>query len=200
MSAQQTVLATLPTETAGARATSWWAMLILIATEATLFASLLSSYFYLRSGADEWPLGGIAKPELRLAGPGTVILILSSVSMTGAELAIRRGRSRGLVAGLGLTILLGLIFLGIQATEYSRAEFSLDTNAYSSLFFTITGLHGLHVILGVAMLAVVELRAVLGHFDRRRHLAVQNVALYWHFVDVVWLFVFSSLYLSPRFL
>jgi heme/copper-type cytochrome/quinol oxidase subunit 3 len=190
----------LPIDAEGNHAPGWWGMIILIATEATLFAALLSSYFYIRSGSNEWPLGGIAKPEFTLAGPGTVILIASSLSMMWGEAGIRRGSQGRLLAGMLISILLGLVFLGIQVTEYSKAEFTPRTNVYGSLFFTITGIHGLHVILGVLMLSVVALRAKLGHFTASRHLAVQNVGLYWHFVDAVWIFVFASLYVSPRFL
>jgi heme/copper-type cytochrome/quinol oxidase subunit 3 len=84
--------------------------------------------------------------------------------------------------------------------EYSHKQFTPATDAYGSLFFTITGFHGAHVAVGLLMIAVVAVRAWLGHFSERRHLAVTNVSWYWHFVDVVWLAVFTSLYLSPRFL
>lgn len=193
-------LAGLPAAGAGLRATGWWGMVVLIATEATLFAALLSSYFYLRSGTDAWPPPGIAKPELSLAGPGTVVLLSSSVTMVWAEVSIRRGRQGALRGGMAVTSVLGLIFLAIQGTEYARSEFTPRTNAYGSLFFVITGIHGLHVAIGLCMLGVVQLRAWLGHFDAERHLAVQNVSLYWHFVDAVWIFVFASLYISPRLL
>ncbi len=82
--------------------------------------------------------------------------------------------------------------------EYRHQPFGPSTDAYGSLFFTITGFHGAHVAVGLLMIAVVSLRAGLGHFSARRHLAVTNVAWYWHFVDAVWLVVFTSLYLSPR--
>lgn len=192
--------ASLPIDATGDHAPGWWGMIVLIATEATLFAAMLSSYFYVRSGTGEWPPAGIAEPEFRLAGPGTVILLLSSVSVMWGEAGIRRGKPRQLLAGLLIAVVLGLIFLGIQATEYSQAEFTPRTNVYGSLFFTITGIHGLHVALGVVMLALIALRTRLGHFSPTRHLAVQNVGLYWHFVDVVWLFVFASLYVSPHLL
>lgn len=190
----------LPVESTGLRATGWWGMVVLIVTEATLFAALLSSYFYLRSGASQWPPAGIAKPEFLLAGPGTAILLSSSVTMIWAEMAIRRGNQRSLRLGMAISFVLGLIFLAIQGTEYARADFSPRTDAYGSLFFTITGIHGLHVAIGLCMLAIIQLRAWLGHFTAERHLAVQNVSLYWHFVDAVWIFVFASLYISPRVL
>jgi heme/copper-type cytochrome/quinol oxidase subunit 3 len=187
-------------EMSGSHSTGWWGMLLLIATEATLFACLLFSYFYVRSALSTWPPGGIDKPDLTLPLPMTGLLLLSSVAVWWGERGIRRGNLGHLMLGLALGFLLGGSFLGLQAIEYSHKTFSLQTNVYGSLFFTITGFHGLHVLVGLIMSAVVQVRAWLGHFDARRHLAVQNFGLYWHFVDVVWLFVFASLYLSPHVL
>jgi heme/copper-type cytochrome/quinol oxidase subunit 3 len=100
--------------------------------------------------------------------------------------------------GMLITLVLGIIFLVIQGIEYSKKDFALQSNAYGSLFFTITGFHGAHVFVGLLFNVVVQLRAWLGHFSAERHLAVTNAALYWHFVDVVWLVVFTSLYLVPH--
>jgi heme/copper-type cytochrome/quinol oxidase subunit 3 len=191
---------TLPIEVAGERAVGWWGMVLLITTEGALFACLLFSYFYLRVSSAAWPPGGIEPPELALPLVGTAVLLSSSAPMWYAERSIRRGGQGGLVLGLALSFALGATFLGIQVFEYARAPFTPSTNAYGSLFFTITGLHGLHVLVGLIVSAVVQLRAWLGHFSARRYLAVQNAALYWHFVDAVWLFVFASLYLSPHLL
>ena len=93
--------------------------------------------------------------------------------------------------------MLGVVFLAIQASEYASASFDWRTNAYGSLFVTITGFHGLHVLVGLLMSLVIQARAWLGQFDERRHLPVETVALYWHFVDLVWVFIFLSLYVSP---
>jgi len=90
------------------------------------------------------------------------------------------------------------VFLAVQLVEYAKLPFGPRTDAYGSLFYTITGFHGAHVFVGLLVIAVVEVRALLGHFAADRHLAVTNASWYWHFVDVVWLFVFTSLYLSPR--
>jgi heme/copper-type cytochrome/quinol oxidase subunit 3 len=174
-------------------------MALLIATEASLFGYLLFSYFYLASMArGAWPPAG--PPELRLALPNTGILLLSSGAMWWAESGICRGRSGRLLGGLLLALALGVAFLAIQVVEYRHQTFGPSTDAYGSLFYTITGFHGAHVALGLLMIAVVALRAALGHFSAGRHLAVTNVSWYWHFVDVVWLAVFASLYLSPRLL
>ena len=179
-----------------ARTPGFWGMMLLIATEAALFAYLLFSYFYLGSMAPvAWPPEG--PPSLRLVLPNTVILLLSSGTMYWAEAGIRRGEQGRLRTGLLITFVLGVIFLVIQGVEYSTKHITPTTHAYGSLFFTITGFHGAHVAVGLLMIAVVAVRAFLGHFRAGRHEAVTNVSWYWHFVDVVWLAVFTSLYLTP---
>lgn len=189
---------TLPVGGEGKQAVGAWGMMLAIATEAALFAYLLFSYFYLASMArGPWPPSGL--PELRLAMPNTVILLLSSVAMWWGESGIRCGSQGRLRLGLLVTFILGAIFLAIQGAEYGNKHFTLHTNAYSSLFLTITGFHSAHVFVGLLMNAVVQARAWLGHFTAERHLAVTNVAWYWHFVDIVWLTVFTVLYLSPHF-
>lgn len=179
---------------------SWWGMWLFIATEAMLFAALLSSYFYVRFGSAVWPLGGIAPPELVLPSIGTGLLLTSSATAHWAERGARRGETWRLRLGLALTVLAGLGFLGIQAREYAGASFSPSTNAYGSLFFGITGFHGLHVLVGLGMLlAVGTIAWRTDRFGPDRHLPVRLTVMYWHFVDVVWLFVFASLYLSVRY-
>ncbi len=180
-----------------ARTPGAWGMMLLIATEASLFGYLLFSYFYLGSLArGSWPPDG--PPELTLVVPNTCILLLSSATMYWAESGIRHRASGRLRGGLLLTLLLGTVFLGIQAVEYSKKAILPTTNAYGSLFYLITGFHGAHVAVGLLMIAVITVRAFLGHFTSREHEAVTNVSWYWHFVDVVWLAVFTSLYLLPH--
>ena len=173
-----------------------WGLWGLIATEGALFAYLLASYFYLRQGHVSWPPSG--DPELRIALPNTVILLASSGAAWWADRSAKRGSRAGLVLGLAGTMLLGTIFLVLQGVEYSRASTTLQTDAYSSAFFTVTSFHGAHVLVGLLVLGHTLLRALAGHFRAERHEAVTNSTLYWHFVDVVWLFVFTSLYLTPR--
>jgi heme/copper-type cytochrome/quinol oxidase subunit 3 len=190
-------LAPLPVGGKESRSPGRWGMIWTVATEASFFAYLIFSYFYLASMArGAWPPDGM--PELRLALPNTVILLLSSASMVWAERSIKRGNPGSLRAGLVVSFVLGGIFLAIQGIEYSHKHFSPQSDAYGSLFYTITGFHGAHVAVGLLMIAVVTIRAFLGHFRPGRHLAVSNVALYWHFVDAVWLVVFTTIYLSPR--
>jgi len=187
----------LPVYVSGDRATGWWGMVLFVATEATIFGCLLASYFYLRVSAPAWPPDGIKFPELTLPIPMTVLLVGSSLPMWWAESGIHQGKRGRLRLGLAVAFVLAAAFLIMQAIEYRNKDFAISTNAYGSLFYLITGLHGMHVLAALVMNAVVQVRAWLRHFDARRNLAVQNLALYWHFVDAVWIFIFLSLYISP---
>jgi heme/copper-type cytochrome/quinol oxidase subunit 3 len=101
-------------------------------------------------------------------------------------------------AGLLISFLLGAVFLVNQVLEYEELHFGVRDNAYTSTFYVITGLHGLHVMVGLVMSAVVQVKAWTGRITRERHVTAQVFSMYWHFVDVVWIFVFSSLYISPH--
>jgi len=181
----------------GPRSASWWGMIILILNEAVIFASLLASYFYLRFNSVLWPPQGVKLPELVLSSLNTVILIASSFVMQWALSSIRHGEVTRLRLGLGIAFLMGTVFLGIQIYEYTQLEFLPQAHAYGSLFWSITGLHASHVLVALIMNAYIQVRAAYGHFGADRYQAVENVGLYWHFVDVVWIFVFASLFLSP---
>jgi heme/copper-type cytochrome/quinol oxidase subunit 3 len=187
----------LPRTADGVRASGQWGMRLLIATESAFFAYLLFSYFYLGSLAPVWPPDGA--PSLAIAGPDTVILLASSVTLWWAETGIARGAQGRLRAGLLFTFVLGGVFVALQAREWSQKTFSPQTSAYGSLFFTVTGFHGAHVVAGLLMNLVVQVWAWRGSFTRGRHAFVSNAALYWHFVDVVWIVVFTALSLVPRF-
>jgi heme/copper-type cytochrome/quinol oxidase subunit 3 len=178
--------------------TGWWAMVVLIITEAMIFAGLLASYFFLQAASKEWPPPGIEPPELERIAVFTVLLLASSLPLFWAEPAIRRGDIRRLRIGLLVSFLLGAAFLANQAIEYVELPFAWGDNAYTSIFYTITGLHGLHVVVGLMINLVVQLKAKLGKVSAERHLTVAVFGLYWHFVDAVWIFVFSSLYLSAH--
>ncbi len=192
---------TLPTTVSGERSPGWWGMVLLITTEFALFASLIASYFYLRSGQPVWPPDGIKMPELTLPIIMTCVLALSSVPMFWASSGVRKGNQTALRIGLLLSFLLGLAFIGMQVYEYAHEDATFGGNSYGSLFFTITGLHGLHVTLGLLLNIFVSIQAWMGLFSEKRHLAIENVALYWHFVDAVWVFmIFPSLYILPRVL
>src|SRR5665213_1718036 len=185
---------TLPVGSKGHHASGWWGMLAVIATEASLFAYLLFSYFYLASHAvAPWPPHG--PPSLRIAIPGTLILIAGSVTMWWGERGIERGKPRQLMIGLAITLALGVAFIALQGFEWNGAPFTLTSSVYSSLYFTITGFHILHVIVGLLMLGVLFLWTAFDYFDADRHSAASIGVIYWHFVTIVWLAVFFTFYI-----
>lgn len=192
---------TLPEYSSGPRAFGWWGMVWVIATEAMLFAALIASYFFLRfKFGPIWPPEGIERPTLELPLVMTVILLSSSIPVHMAERAIKKGRQRGLKFGLATGFVLGAAFLCLQGIEYAEKleEFTATTNAYGSLFFAITGFHGLHVLVGLLFSVWTQIRAHRGVYNERRHLTVQNFTMYWHFVDGVWVFVLLTIYISPN--
>jgi heme/copper-type cytochrome/quinol oxidase subunit 3 len=176
-------------------------MLLVIATEATLFALLLASTFYLQARTPgSWPPDGLEPPKLLLPSAMTVLLFVSSIPMFYADRKIRRGDITRLRIGLVVTFVLGASFLVVQAFEYrdKLQEVRPGTNAYASSFYTITGLHGLHVLAGLILIAWTLFRARRGIVSRRHHVGVEVTALYWHFVHLAWLVIFASLYLVPH--
>jgi heme/copper-type cytochrome/quinol oxidase subunit 3 len=178
--------------------TAWWGMATVIMTEGTIFLALLASYFFLRASASEWPLDGIELPKLGLSVPFSLVLWASSGPIFVAESAIRRGNVRRLRAGLFITFVMGAAFVGYSAFDFQELRFGWRDNAYGSIYYTIVGLHLAHVVVGLLMNLVVQAKAWLGKLDRGRHVSVEVYSLYWHFVDVVWVFVFPSLFLSPH--
>jgi heme/copper-type cytochrome/quinol oxidase subunit 3 len=191
----------LPTVASGPRSVSWWGMALLIATEATLFALLIASYWYLRyRNGPVWPPNGIKAPELKLPLIMTAILWSSSAPVHFADRGIRKGNQRRLRFGLLIGFLLGLTFLLLQVVaEYPHVlkVSPPSSGVYGTLFFSLTGLHGAHVLVGLLISFWVQARAWRGAFDEHRHVSVQNFAMYWHFVDTVWLFVLATIYLAP---
>lgn len=183
----------------GGRATGWWGMTALIVTEASLFGYLLFAYFYLQSQtAMAWPPEGLPKLAVPLAN--TAVLLGSSVLVWLGERCIRGDRRAAGVAWLCAAVLAGTLFVLVQLHEWHGKSYGLTSHVYGSLYFTITGFHLLHVLVGLAVLACLALWCALGYQDSRWHAAVGIGALYWHFVDALWLAVFSVLYLSPYLL
>lgn len=192
----------LPRTASGPRSLAWCGMVLFIATEATLFALLIASYWYLRfRNGPVWPPDGIEAPELTLPLVMSAILWSSSIPVHLAERGIRAGNVRRLRAGLLVGFLLGAAFLTLQVAVEYPASFDLhppSSGAYGTLFFSLTGLHGLHVLIGLLMSVWVQVRARFGAFDAQRHVSVQNFAWYWHFVDTVWFFVLITIYVAPH--
>lgn len=177
------------------RSINWWGVLAMIASEVIFFANLIIGYLYLRVRAGQWPPQGIEPLELLLPTINTAILLSSALPMHGAHLAIRRGDRKGMQQGLMLTAILGMIFIGGQAWEYTHAPFSLKSGTFGSTFFTLTGFHGLHVIVGIILIWICFFRSLRGSFNREHHFGVEAATMYWHFVDAVWVILFGVLYL-----
>ena len=189
----------LPVGAIDTRASGWWAMIFVIFTEDSLFAYLLFSYFYIAvqpHAPGTFPEGGM--PSLTLALPNTFILLLSRAAVAWAQFSRERDNNRRLILGLGIGAVLGMIFLVVQYFEWAAKPFTLASTTYSSLYFTVTGFHMAHVVVGVVMLLCLFTWSALGYFNRIRYAHIHIGALYWHFVDVVWLVVFFTFYVTPR--
>jgi cytochrome c oxidase subunit III len=174
-------------------------MLLFIASEVMFFAALFGAYFNVRATLEPFPPDNtefIAPWGLPLFA--TILLLTSSVTMQWATSRIRKGDRTGLNRGVAVTLLLGVIFLGIQAYDYYELvvhhDFAINSGVYGTLFYTLTGFHGAHVLGGVIGLAVILARGLSGQFTRRHHVAVEAVHYYWHFVDVVWVALFITIY------
>lgn len=177
------------------RDSSGLAVMLFIVTEAMLFAAFFAAYFYLRGESPAWPpVAGIERPELPLVSFNTAILLISSVTMHWAALAIKRGEVSKLITGLRATLGLGVTFILIQAWEYAHLHFSIRDGVFGSTFYTLTGFHGAHVLVGLGLIAMVLNRALRGKVTPDRHTAVETVGYYWHFVDAVWLTLFLTVY------
>ena len=186
----------LPVGSAGHKSSGWFGMMTLIVTEASLFLYLLFSYFYVAI----WSAGRFLPaqlPKFSLSGPDTAILLTSSVVVWWGERGARKGNRPQLAIGLAGGVVLGGIFVGVQLLEWAGKPYRFNTSAYSSLYFTITGFHLAHVIVGMLVLLTLLAWSLLGYFDSQRHAPVAIGAVYWHFVDAVWLAVFFTIYVTP---
>jgi len=144
--------------------------------------------------AGPWPPPPFERPVL-VAGINTAILVTSSFTIHWALQSIKRGNRAGMKAGLVLTFLLGLTFLLTQIREYSRLGFAPHDGAFGSTFYALTGLHGAHVFVGLTILLFMTIRAFRGHFTPEEHYGVEIGGIYWHFVDVMWIVVYVTVYL-----
>ena len=175
----------------------WYGMVFFLASEAFFFANLIAAYLYLRvehgSSYTEKELLNIP-----LVIVNTVILVSSSFVLTWAVGGLKRGNNRRLAIGIGLTALMGLIFLSVQAYEYMalvNEGLTVSSSIFGSAFFTLTGFHFAHVSFGVLLLTVGLFRSLRGHFTEERHFGLTATEMYWHFVDVVWVVLFLTVYI-----
>ena len=185
-----------------------YGMIMFIASEVMFFVAWFWAFFDASLYPDEavqvartaftgghWPPTGIhVLDPLHLPLFNTVTLLLSGTTVTWAHHSLLEGDRKGLVWGLLLTVALGLIFTSVQAFEYAQAPFAFSNSIYGSTFFMATGFHGFHVLVGTIFLIVCLFRAMRGHFTPEQHFGFEAAAWYWHFVDVVWLFLFVAVY------
>ena len=180
-----------------------YGMTLFIASEVMFFVAFFWAYFHFAlypehvSGAATaiWPPKGILTFDpFGLPFLNTMILLLSGCTVTWAHHGLLHGDRKALINGLTITVLLGLSFTALQAIEYAEAPFKFTDGVYPSVFFLATGFHGFHVMVGTTFLLVCLIRAAKGHFTAQRHFGFEAAAWYWHFVDVVWLFLFVCIY------
>jgi len=170
-------------------------MLLFIISEVMLFGAFFTAYFFIRVvNGDPWPAAGEHLP-VAVAGVNTAILVSSSFTMHWALEGARRENRRALRIGLLTTLLLGATFLCIQINEYFHIGFAISENAQTSIFYGLTGLHGAHVFVGLTLLLFATIRAFRGHFSAEKHLGVEIPGIYWHFVDVMWIVVYTTVYI-----
>jgi cytochrome c oxidase subunit 3 len=170
-------------------------MFLFIASEIMLFGSFFTAYFFVRvANGTPWPTPPFHLPVF-VALINTCILVTSSFTIHWATQSIKRGNRAGLQAGLVLTFLMGLTFLLTQMIEYARVGFAPHDGAFGTIFYCLTGLHGAHVFVGLSILFFMTVRAFRGHFSAESHHGVEIGGIYWHFVDVMWIVVFATVYL-----
>jgi cytochrome c oxidase subunit 3 len=179
-------------------------MMLFICSEVMFFSGLFAAYFSVRAASPKWPAlssdAGLnehfnlhAEPWFALVL--TIVLIISSVTCQLGVWAIRRNDRTAFIRAIGVTLVLGILFLIGQVYDYSTLGFGVSDTPFGTTFYTLTGFHGAHVFGGAVMLSVVLYRGLAGQFSSKHHDAVEAVSLYWHFVDVVWIALFSTLYI-----
>jgi cytochrome c oxidase subunit 3 len=170
-------------------------MLLFIISEIMVFGAFFTAYFFIRVvGGAEWPAEGTELPKL-IALVNTCILLSSSLTMHWALEGAKHDNRFALQAGITTTFLLGATFLFIQINEYVHIGFAPQDTAQATIFYGLTGLHGAHVFVGLTLLAMVVVRAFRGHFTPAEHRGVEVPGIYWHFVDVMWVIVYLTVYI-----
>jgi cytochrome c oxidase subunit III len=170
-------------------------MLLFIMSEIMIFGAFFTAYFFIRIvNHNSWPAHGTVVPEA-VAGVNTAILVSSSLTLHWALTSAKNGNRFGLKAGMVSTFLLGLAFLMVQINEYVHIGFAPHDTAQGSVFYALTGLHGAHVLIGLCLLLMVTVRAFKGHFSPEEHQGMEVPGIYWHFVDIMWIVVYTTVYI-----
>ena len=170
-------------------------MLLFIISEIMLFGAFFTAYFFIRAvNGVEWPAEGTHLPKL-IAGVNTAVLVSSSFTMHWALEAAKKDNRPAMRAAMLTTFLLGLTFLIVQINEYVHIGFSPADHAQGTIFYGLTGLHGAHVFIGLLLLLFATLRTFRGHFTPKEHRGIEIPGIYWHFVDVMWIVVYATIYL-----
>jgi cytochrome c oxidase subunit 3 len=171
------------------------AVLLVLSAETIFFATLVVSYLASRMGGTASPFPQVELLRFTLPAINTALMLLSAAAGAVGLWGIRRGSRSRLVGGLGLALLLGILFIAGQVFEFSRSGMHPADTAFGGVFFALIGFHALHVMAGVVVLGLLLLRARLGDFTPRRHTAVQTGIWFWYYVTAVWVILFIVLYL-----
>lgn len=183
----------------GSRGGLYWGMLGLVLVEVVLFTALIATYFYLKFLNPHWPPAGDELPKRVLPTINTIILIGSSFAVHYADQSIgERGDKRGMVLGLATSLTLGVVFLVLKVVEYSQVKYFWDSHAYGSIVWTMIVFHSSHVMSVVLKTSVVLALARKGYWTRERCQGIKVNGLYWHFVVVIWIPLYLTIYWSPR--
>ena len=185
------------------RSLAFWGVILLAVTEAMLFAVLLFSWFYVWARVPEWPPAGVEPPELVVSGIRSVVLLATSLSVWLAERGLHRGDRAAARRWVVVTLLGSGYFLATHVHEFlvkTPEEFLWSDHAYGSLWWTILNFHGAHLLVGMLIWAFVLVRLARGAYGPDDMTEVQVSSIYWHFVDGVWVFVYTSLYVLPNLL
>jgi cytochrome c oxidase subunit 3 len=166
---------------------------VFLASELLLFGGLFAAYFTLRAQTAEWPPAGV-ELDTRLSGIATIILIVSSFTFIAGLRAVARGALSRFVRWTCITLALGAVFLSIQVYDWTHVDFEISSNAYGTMYFSLTGLHGLHVAAGIVLMIVLLGRRAQGAYRDGTVDGPEAVGYYWHFVDVVWIGLFATIF------
>ncbi|MET0143935.1 MAG: cytochrome c oxidase subunit 3 [Ilumatobacteraceae bacterium] len=179
---------------ASARSTAQFGVIVFLASDVMLFAPFFAAYFLLRANNQPWPAEGV-ELDVPRAFAATLVLVASSFTLAASDRAgERQGDERAMRRWLLATIVLGAVFLANQAAEYSALDFGADDHPYGSIYWLLTGLHGAHVTVGLAAMALLFVRSVRSRNQEAVASWAGGVSLFWHLVDLIWVFVFTTIW------